>query len=198
MGRRSIERSRKPLTEKAKGWIRDLIPKLQDKDLSKLTLDDLASLMGKSKSTIYSYFSTKEEIYITAVQLVLNDMASLGSFDLDEDDMEGALRLVLTQISAGIEDISISFLEQIRSAFPQAWAIIEEFAKMVLNLLENIYKEGMKQGAFKEYNISLLSSLDNYFVMNMMTNASLFSKQGMTLDDLVKEYLELRLSALRP
>ena len=198
MGRRSTDKKRKALTERSKVWLRDLLSKLQDKDLSKLTLDEHAAMIGKSKSTIYSYFSTKEEIYISLVHLVLDDMASLGSVEVEEEDMEAALKMVMTRISKGIEGISIDFLEQIRSEFPQVWAIIEEFIGMVLALLEGIYKEGMKQGSFRHYNISLLSALDNHFVMNIMTNAAVFSRQGMSLDDLVKEYLELRLAALRP
>ena len=198
MGRRSTDKKRKALTERSKVWLRDLLSKLQDKDLSKLTLDEHAALIGKSKSTIYSYFSTKEEIYISLVHLVLDDMAALGSVEVEEEDMEAALKMVMTRISKGIEGISIDFLEQIRSEFPQVWAIIEEFIGMVLALLEGIYKEGMKQGSFRQFNISLLSALDNHFVMNIMTNAAVFSRQGMSLDDLVKEYLELRLAALRP
>ena len=197
MGRRSTDKKRKALTERSKVWLRDLLSKLQDKDLSKLTLDEHAALIGKSKSTIYSYFSTKEEIYISLVHLVLDDMAALGSVEVEEEDMEAALKMVMTRISKGIEGISIDFLEQIRSEFPQVWAIIEEFIGMVLALLEGIYKEGMKQGSFRQFNISLLSALDNHFVMNIMTNAAVFSRQGMSLDDLVKEYLELRLAALR-
>ena len=198
MGRRSIDKKRKALTERSKVWLRDLLSKLQDKDLSKLTLDEHAAMIGKSKSTIYSYFSTKEEIYISLVHLVLDDMAALGSVEVEEEDMEAALKMVMTRISKGIEGISIDFLEQIRSGFPQVWAIIDEFIGMVLALLEGIYKEGMNQGSFRHYNISLLSALDNHFVMNIMTNAAVFSRQGMSLDDLVKEYLELRLAALRP
>ena len=110
MGRRSTDKKRKALTERSKVWLRDLLSKLQDKDLSKLTLDEHAAMIGKSKSTIYSYFSTKEEIYISLVHLVLDDIASLGSVEVEEEDMEAALKMVMIRISKGIEGISIDFL----------------------------------------------------------------------------------------
>ena len=198
MGRRAMDRARKPLTEKAKTWVKDVVPLLQDKELDKLTLDGLAELMGKSKSTIYSYFSTKEEIYLTAVQLVLTDLDIVKiSKAVEGDDMEKALRSMLMQISQGIEGISISFLEQLKLQFPQVWAMIEEFTSMVLTSLEFIYTKGMEQGTFKIFNVSLLTALDRHFVMSIMTNASTFASQGMSLNDLVKEYLELRLAALK-
>lgn len=49
---------------------------------------------------------------------------------------------------------------------------------------------------FSNYS-SLLTVLDNHFVISIMTNTAQFRGQGMSLNDLVTEYLELRLSALR-
>ncbi|MEO0403709.1 MAG: TetR/AcrR family transcriptional regulator [Bacteroidota bacterium] len=198
MGRKSINRERKPLNDKTKKWIRELTPLLQDKDLNKLTLDELAVLAGKSKSTIYSYFSTKEEIYLTITQLVLMDLASaIASEKLEEDDMEKALSEMLWHISQGIEGISIGYLEQLQSHFPDIWAIIEDFTSQVLSYLAMIYEKGMTKGTFKQFNVALLTALDSHFVMNIMTDASRFSDQGLSLNDVVKEYLELRLSALK-
>lgn len=198
MGRRSIDRERKPLTEKVKQWIRELTPLLQDKELDKLTLNELAELMGKSKSTIYTYFSTKDEIFLMATLLVLEDLAFVGSKDARSGgDMELALRTMLMRISEGIEGISIGYLEQIKDHFPEVWMVIDRFTQQVLANLAEIYEKGMEQGAFKRFNISLLTALDRHFVMSIMTNASAFSQQGLSLKDLVKEYLELRLSALK-
>ncbi|MEM9052181.1 MAG: TetR/AcrR family transcriptional regulator [Bacteroidota bacterium] len=198
MGRKSIDRKRKPLTEKAKKWVRELTAVLQDKDLNKLTLDELAELAGKSKSTIYSYFSTKEEIYLTITQLVLDDLqGAIAASTISGNDMEEALSEMLFMIGQGIEGISISYLEQLQTYFPEIWAVIQEFTSQVLAVLAMIYEKGMKEGTFKKFNVSLLTALDQHFVMNIMTDASSFSQQGLSLKDLVQEYLELRLSALR-
>lgn len=198
MGRKSIDRERKPLTKKAKRWVRELTPLLQNKDLDKLTLDQLAELAGKSKSTIYTYFSTKEEIFLTVTQFVLEDLQfAISSEATSGNDMEQALSKILLNISKGIEGISIGYLEQLQKHFPGIWAVIEQFTTKVLTNLAKIYEKGMMQGTFKPFSVSLLTALDRHFVMNIMTDASNFSQQGLTLKDLVQEYLELRLSALR-
>lgn len=198
MGRKSIERNRKPLTKKAKAWVRELLPLLQDKELDKLTLDEVAQLIGKSKSTIYSYFSTKEEIYQTAVQLVLDDMLDvLAPNTTSDQNMEELLQVMLTRISEGIEGISIGFLEQLQVHFPTVWAIIEQFTDQLLRTFELVYKQGMDQGDFRSYNLELMLALDKHFVMSIMTDAQRFSAQGMSLKELVNEYLALRLNALR-
>ena len=198
MGRKSIKRIRKPLTKKAQAWLRELVTLLQNKELDKLTLDEMAELIGKSKSTIYSYFSTKEEIYQAAIQLILDDMLDLLSTEATSgENMEDVLQVMLIKISEGIEGISISFLEQLQVHFPEVWMLIEQFTDQLLQTIEMIYRQGMDQGDFKSYNLQLILALDKHFVMSIMTDASRFSSEGMTLQDLVNEYLSLRLNALR-
>lgn len=197
MGRKSIVRRRKDLTPKTKLWVRNLLPLLQDQELDKLTLDELALLMNKSKSTIYSYFSTKEEIYLTAVRLVLEDMSFIISPEaLKGKDMEVVLRQMMFAISQGIEGISISFLEQIQSHFPLVWQEIQDFTEKLLGNFEKIYAEGMRNGVFNQFNLKLLLALDRYFIISIMTDNAQFQAQKMSLNDLVQEYLELRLKAL--
>ena len=65
MGRKTLVKDIKPLSAKAENWLRELFPKLLDKTLHKLTLDELAHLTNKSKSTLYSYFATKEEPFMS-------------------------------------------------------------------------------------------------------------------------------------
>jgi AcrR family transcriptional regulator len=198
MGRRAIDRKRKPLNKRAEKWVRELIPLLQDKNLDKLTLDELAELSGKSKSTIYTYFSTKEEIYHKVTELVLQDMTfAISPEAIAGDDMEKALREMLMNISKGIEGISIGYLDQVQQHFPEVWAVIEAFTSKILKSLAKIYEKGMEQGSFKRYNIALLTALDSHFVLNVMTDSDSFSQQGISLKELVQEYLELRINALR-
>ena len=198
MGRKALERKRKPLTKKAEQWLSHLIPLVGAADLEKMTLDELAEILGKSKSTLYTYFSTKEEIFESAVQLVLRDLNYVISPEARAgDDMEAALRLVLIRLSEGLEGIPIRFLQQMKMHFPTVWSSIEAFVSQVLLSIEQIYTKGMENGSFKNYNLALLRAMDQHFVLSIMPNAEMFKDQGLTLEGLVKEYLELRLGALR-
>lgn len=198
MGRKSIDKPRKALTDKTKAWVKGLILDLQDETLHELTLDDLARIAHKSKSTLYSYFSTKEEIYSTGVLLILEDLAYINTQDqIKGSDMEIALRSLLMSISQGLGGISIHFLEQLKNIYPEIWLDVMEFANAILQTLASLYKKGMENGSFRSFNIALLTELDRQFVLSVMTNTTPFRKQGISLEDLVSEYLELRLSALR-
>ena len=197
MGRKSIEKERKPLTKKAKVWVRELIPLLQEKDLNNITLDDIASLVNKSKSTIYTYFHSKEEIFQTAVQMVLEEMKYASTEEaVKGEDMEQALQNVLMHISKGIQGISIAFLDQIKQHYPIAWQEIEDFTGKLLQNLQFIYEKGMQTGSFHRFNTAMLIQLDQHFIMNMITDPKIFKEDRLTLEQLVKEYIALRLSAL--
>ncbi len=198
MGRKSIAKERRPLSKKAKLWVRELTSLLQNKSLDKLTLDEIAELAGKSKSTIYTYFSTKEEIYMAVIQSILDEIDFVISAEaIEGDDLEQVYRNLLLKLSEGIQGLSISFIEQIQLFFPEAWSLIEVFSRKVIANFVRIYQKGMERGDFKTFNIDLLTALDNHFIMSIMTNANKFEGQGLSFHDLVTEYLELRLSALR-
>ena len=111
--------------------------------------------------------------------------------------MEIVLRKILYKISEGIEGISISFLEQIQLNFPEIWTTIQTFTDKLLANFEIIYAEGMADGVFRSVNVQLLLAMDKHFIMSIMTDTNHFKEQGMTLKDLVQEYLELRLHSLR-
>lgn len=178
--------------------MRALFPKLQDKELDHLTMDEIAQLMGKSKSTIYSYFITKEEIYQTAIQMILQDLEEIIYFELPKGTtMEALYGEIMLKLSKGINGISIHFLHQVQSHFPESWALITQFNNHFLNMLKEIYERGMSTGEFRYFNTDLLMALDDHFVLTIMTDADRFGQKGVTLNDLVTEYLELRILALR-
>jgi AcrR family transcriptional regulator len=197
MGRKALEKNRKPLSRKAELWVRELFLKLQDKPLSTLTLDEIALLINKSKSTIYTYFTSKEEIYQIAVEMVLKDLEGTTSFDLQTyQNMELLYREIVLKINSGIKGISIQFLDEIKNHYPQIWERIQVFTKAVLDTLEAVYKMGMHTGEFHPFNLKLLRKLDDYFIFSIMTDTESFKNENLSLDDLVLQYLELRINAL--
>jgi AcrR family transcriptional regulator len=198
MGRKALDKTRRPLSEKAKTWMRDLLPKLQDKQLDKLTLDQIALLSGRSKSTIYTYFNSKEEIYLTAIQMVLTDLKASIYTEIPKNlSMEESYREILFKISKGISGLSIQFLGEIQTYFPKVWMEVEQFTDSLLLTFRAIYKRGMQSGEFYFFNVELLMAMDSHFVMSIMTDSKRFKHNNITLNDLVVEYLELRIKALK-
>ncbi|CAL2087298.1 TetR/AcrR family transcriptional regulator [Tenacibaculum sp. 190524A05c] len=197
MGRKALDTERKELSSKAQIWVRELFYKVQNEKLDKLTLDDLAILTQKSKSTIYTYFKTKEEIYATMVAMVLNDLKGVVIEELSDDvDVVSLYEQSLLKISDSIEGISIHFLEEIQTNFPRIWNHIKEVTDGILSTFSLIYKRGMETGVFANFNIALLLAMDNSFIMNIMTDHEHFKEEKLSLKDIVSQYLHLRIKAL--
>ncbi|WP_299623195.1 TetR/AcrR family transcriptional regulator [uncultured Tenacibaculum sp.] len=197
MGRKALDRERKQLSKKAEAWVKELFYKVQYEKLDKLTLDELAVLVQKSKSTIYTYFKTKEEIYATMVGMVLQDLEEVVFDELEDGaDVINIYETILLKISDSIEGISIHFLDEIQTNFPQIWNEIKQVTDRVLSTFSLIYKRGMKTGVFADFNINLLLAMDNTFIMNIMTDHDSFKDEDLSLKDIVNQYLKLRINAL--
>ncbi|WP_299835353.1 TetR/AcrR family transcriptional regulator [uncultured Tenacibaculum sp.] len=197
MGRKALDRERKQLSKKAEAWVKELFYKVQYEKLDKLTLDELAALVQKSKSTIYTYFKTKEEIYATMVGMVLQNLEEVVFDELEDGaDVINIYETILLKISDSIEGISIHFLDEIQTNFPQIWNEIKQVTDHVLSTFSLIYKRGMKTGVFADFNINLLLAMDNAFIMNIMTDHDSFKDEDLSLKDVVNQYLKLRINAL--
>lgn len=197
MGRKSLNKNRKPITKKVKQWLEKLLLELQDKDLEKLTIDDLALLADKSKSTIYIYFESKEEIIIAIcnirVETITESIAQAFQQELDTIKLYESL---VQQFTEGTAGISISFLQSIKQNYPSAWAIVENFTDIFIDLLKAQYNKGIEEGIFNDIPVDLMSHLDKIFVMQVVTNPTLFNDKTYKTSALIQDYLNLRLTGL--
>ena len=197
MGRKSIDRSRKNITNKVNKWLEILLLNLQNKDIEKLTMDDFSILSKKSKSTIYSYFQSKEEILLAACKTKVTALSN-SVFNIIEQDLETLelYELLVKTFAEGTSSISISFLQSIKKSYPTSWSVIEVFTDNYINLLREQYKKGIEKGIFNTISIDLLTQLDKIFVLQVVTNPSIFNDKEYSVSELITQYLNLRLTGL--
>lgn len=197
MGRKAVLKKRKPITNKVKNWLSDLLIKIQYENLEELTIDDLAKLAGISKSTVYEYFKSKEEILSAAcktkVEVLVNELALLRGENISTNEL---YEKFVELFANGTSDISIGFLQSIKKYYPNAWILIESFIESYLDLLKMQYTKGMSEGIYTKTSIELLINIDKIFVLQVVTNFSLFNDKTYTLSQLIREYLNLRLNGL--
>ena len=197
MGRKSIDKSRKNINNKVNKWLEILLLNLQNKDIDDLTMDDFAVLAKKSKSTIYSYFQSKEEILLAACKTKVDALSS-SIFNIIEQDLETLelYELLVKTFAEGTSSISISFLQNVKKSYPASWSIIEVFTDNYINLLREQYKTGIEKGIFNSISIDLMSQLDKIFVLQVVTNPAIFNDKEYSISELITQYLNLRLTGL--
>ena len=197
MGRKSTSRKRKPITDKVNAWLSDLLIRLQFEDLEQLTMDDLARLAGKSKSTVYEYFATKEDILVAACETRTKALSeSILAKSEEKLDTVKRYEELVGLFAEGTIGISISFLQGIRRHYPKAWAVIDEFTNAFIALLKELYKKGMAEGIYNPISVELLVHMDKHFVIQVVTNPAIFSDTQYTVSQLIRDYLNLRLTGL--
>lgn len=197
MGRKSASKKRKQISPKVNVWLSQLLVDLQHENLEELTMNEIARIANKSKSTIYEYFKSKEEVLTAACQTRITALFT-AIVELNEKQLKGVEQYTqLIEIFAeGTTGISIAFLQSIKRDYPNAWSVIETFTNHFVALLESHYTQGIEEGIYNPMSVELLSTLDKLFVIQVVTNPTTFSDEKYTVSNLIRDYLNLRLTGL--
>ncbi|MGY3795640.1 TetR/AcrR family transcriptional regulator [Aquimarina sp. 433] len=197
MGRKSIHRERKDKSKKVEQWTQALLPKLRNTELGELTMDDLAKLMNKSKSTIYQYFVTKEEIFEYVTQVRVDQLkAYKNEISIEIMGLGYQYEALAKILAEGVKDISPFYLKQLQMHYPSAWDIIEHFLQGLLKDLKEFYIFGIENKIFKTVSPELLIKLDEYFIMQLITDHTFFNDNQKTLESAIKEYMFVKFEGL--
>ncbi|WP_299610380.1 TetR/AcrR family transcriptional regulator [uncultured Aquimarina sp.] len=197
MGRKSIHRERKDKSKKVEQWTQALLPKLRNTELGELTMDDLAKLMNKSKSTIYQYFVTKEEIFEYVTQVRVDQLkAYKNEISIEIMGLGYQYEALAKILAEGVKDISPFYLKQLQMHYPSAWDIVEHFLQGLLKDLKEFYIFGIENKIFKTVSPELLIKLDEYFIMQLITDHTFFNDNQKTLESAIKEYMFVKFEGL--
>ena len=196
MGRKSVDRTRKPLSKKMELWLDNLIPAIAGKNLSDLTIDDIAALTKKSKSTIYEYFESKSDIIYTAVERRIAKLDDLPSTP-ENTSVLIAYNQLIEWLITHLKDVSFSFLNQLESHFSDpiaigSWEIINEFMTELLNKLRSLYERGMEQGVFRPVSVAILMAMDEFFIKQWLSK----NDKNDTIDKMIFNYVDVKLNGI--
>ena len=196
MGRKSTNRIRKGPTQKTRSWAHSLWPLLQDIPLKSLKMDDLALLLGVSKSTVYEYFGTKKEILSYVVEVKIEELQQLKD-ELIPKFLAAPHDLVYLQayLLALPKGISAHFLQELKQHFPVVWGKVWEYLESLLNDLKTYYELGISSGSFQPISSQLLVMIDRFFLSQLFSPPE-FLGEDYSLEKMVEEYVKLRFEGL--
>ena len=196
MGRKSTNRIRKGPTQKTRSWAITLWPLLQDIPLKTLKMDELALLLGVSKSTVYEYFGTKEEILSYVVEVKIEELQKLKD-DLISKFLAAPhdLRHLQAYLLALPKGIAAHFLQELKQYFPGVWGKVWKFLENLLDDLRTYYKLGISSGSFQPISPELLIMIDRFFLTQLFSPPEFFG-EDYSLEKMVEEYVKLRFEGL--
>lgn len=137
--------------------------------IKSITMDDIARQLSVSKKTIYTHFSTKndivDEVIISSMQRIIADMNAIS--DKAKDAVDEILD-VLNYMNEVFTRLHPALFYDLQKYHPGVWESFKKFQNNYLNksLVDNL-KRGMREGVYREdVNIEIAAQLR----MNQLTS----------------------------
>lgn len=137
-----------------------------------VTLDELATTLGISKKTIYSFFKNKEDLVVASIETLLNEYKEDINRIISENENDPILSVIFIY-KRGFEYLKYfkpSFLFGLEKYYPKAFKLFSEFTE---NLSENtasvLLKKAQSQGDLIEsVDVDLLVKIYFFRVDNLL------------------------------
>ena len=118
----------------------------------KTTIDDISLAVGKGKSTLYYYFTGKDEMYKAVIELELAELKKLLLTEVKKNhDPQSKIKAYILTRMETISNYKVLYLavrEQSKSRFAEADNIHQIFKRQEIQILAEILEEGVIEGYF--------------------------------------------------
>jgi AcrR family transcriptional regulator len=193
MGRKAVAKSRINNPHKTEQLVILLTDTFKKHGTRKYTMETIAAELNISKSTLYQYFSTKDEM---VTKVLMNFMEGLLPFEANLKDTSLSFKdryyKNLDLFSTALSEISTIFLEDIKTDYPNIWKQIEQFNQYVATVAKDFYEAGIEAGAFTDLNSAVMAETDKLF-FNMITDVDFLYKNGLTVNDVFENFYRMKI-----
>jgi len=196
MGRKSIEKERKPLSKKQKLWLARTMPYFYEVGINGPTMNDIAAHLGLSKATIYNYYQSKEELVHDALWTKLKELEGFRDllFDDSLDFIERYYKGV-NFFAESLKGMTERYLDDLEKSYPESWKSVELFKQKSVENLTAYYNAGIEQGILRPFNVEVMASYDLAF-FNMMISPDFLSKNRITIAQAFREYFNMKFNGV--
>jgi AcrR family transcriptional regulator len=192
MGRQSLEKDRIKDPKKRKLWVDILSPYFFERGVREVPIDEVVSILGKSKATIYKHFESHHEVISLVVRKKLGDLVLFQPILRDSDkSYKERYVLAVAYMSKHLADVSNVFLTDLKEVYPDLWETVNDLKRLALSELRIFYLNGMKDGFFEELNPDLMVLSDELF-FDALTNPSYLASKGLDLQAAFESYFKMR------
>ena len=163
-----------------------------------VTMDEIATVLGMSKKTLYLLFRNKADIVFHSVQIELAQKRQeiLQITSLDYEPIREMLELGKLNAQT-FKSFSAGSLDDLRRFYPEAWRLVDNFKEdeIYKQLLCNL-KRGIQSGDYRDnLNPDILSHIYISLLDSVIMQHS-FLKTGISLDTVYKENLLMHIYSI--
>jgi len=147
--------------------------------VSALSMDQIASLQGISKKTLYRFFPNKAALTEEAIESRIREVAANVGKIAGNSDLSFLARMrgIFGIVSRQISELGENFIKDVYYNEPEIWERIDKFRREhIFEIITRLFKEGIRQGHIRD-------DIDGRLVPLLFTNTI---SSVMTPEQLVK------------
>lgn len=152
----------------------------------KFTMSDLTKRLSISKSSLYEYFSSKNELIATVLDLALDDIQSQEEevYNHPELSIAEKFQAILTISPKIFGPINDRIYEDLRNYYPAEWEKVANFRQDRLDRLSDFLIRGIAANALRPVNLKVIRQMISG-AMNDLINYRFLADNNMTYPDAI-------------
>ncbi len=163
----------------------------------RFNMNELSRRLRMSKKTIYESFSSKDEIFTTALNRragkILRRMQEI--LDLDESAMT-KLYLMSKHIVDEVSHIKPSLVKEVETFFPEVFEVYGDFYGRLVEGLTAIIEEGVRSGEFRGDISPLVLAYLVHGIVELSSNPYLLIESGLSLEEVYTAYMKILMEGI--
>lgn len=120
--------------------------------VTSLSMDEIATLQGISKKTLYRFFPNKAALIEAAIEDRMLEVVSMAT-SVEKDPQRSFLqriREILRIVSRQIAELGPSLFQDLYYHEPQIWERIDTFRREhVFSIISGLFEQGMREGVIR-------------------------------------------------
>lgn len=141
----------------------------------KFTMDDIASILGISKKTIYTVFKNKEELFLDMVDYLFDNIKNSEQQVMENPDLSTLekIRRILGVMPETYNEIDFRQLYLLKDKYPQIYEQVERRLETGWETTIALIKQGMDEGVIRKIEIPILkvmmeAALEQFFQRDIL------------------------------
>lgn len=162
--------------------------KLFESKGSRFTTEDLAKELGTSKRTIYSYFSTKDEIIEKTIDFVFDDIIKSDAEILENSELslQEKIKLYFENIPCAYNlGAIIRHMDDLQRYYPYLWEKVNNYLDRSWDAVIQLVEQGIRDGELQEIDTVILRLMLNESLKRLL-DYEFISKNQVSFDSGLK------------
>lgn len=152
----------------------------------KFTMDDIASILSISKKTIYTVFADKEELFLSMVDYLFDNIKVSEQQVLDDKNMSTLqkIRTILGVMPESYQEIDFRQLYLLKDKYPKIYAQVEIRLETGWEKTILLMEQGMREGVIRKVQIPIVkmmleASLEQFFQRDILLKQEISYAQAL-------------------